>query len=69
MDLDYSTLSPVFDRLSRPAKRALINQGILTPGDLAAYSRAEVARLHGLGPSAFPVLAAALAAAGLAFRN
>ena len=63
-----SQIDPAFARLAKPAQRALMNAGILTPKDLAKHARAEVAALHGIGPSAFPVLEAALKAAGLNFR-
>jgi hypothetical protein len=65
---DYSNLDPAFARLAKPAQRALINAGIFTPKDLAKFTRAEVMALHGIGPSAFPVLENALREAGLAFR-
>lgn len=65
---DYARLSSAFARLSKPAQRALINNGIYTANDLAGWTRADVAALHGIGPSAFPVLEAALHAEGLAFR-
>ena len=65
---DYSNLNRAFARLSKPAKRALINNGILEPRDLARYSRREVAQLHGIGPAAFPLLTEALRAEGLDFR-
>ena len=68
-DFDYSRLNPAFAGLSKPAKRALINNGILEPRDLARCSRREVAALHGIGPSAFPLLTEALGAEGLAFRS
>ncbi len=68
MDFDYSVLSPAFARLSKPAKRALIGQGILSPADLAGWRRSDVASLHGVGPSAFPTLDSALRDEGLEFR-
>jgi hypothetical protein len=61
-------LDSAFTKLAKPAQRALMGAGIYTPKDLAKYTRAEVARLHGIGPSAFPVLEAALKAAGLKFQ-
>ena len=69
MDFDYSRLSPAFDALSKPAKRALINAAIFSPADLAKWTRRDVAGLHGLGSSAFPILEASLAAAGLGFSG
>jgi len=67
-DFDYSRLDPAFAKLSKPARRALINAGVLTLKDLAQHTQAEVAGLHGIGPSAFPILEAALQSAGLKFR-
>ncbi len=67
-EFDYSGLDAAFARLSKPAQRALINNGILAPNDLARRSRRDVAGMHGIGPSAFPLLTEALRAAGLDFR-
>lgn len=66
---DYSGLSPVFRGLSKPAQRALVNSAIFTADDLAQWTRADVANLHGIGPSAFPKLDAALSAAGRTFKT
>lgn len=65
---DSTKLDPAFAKLSKPAQRALMNAGIFTPRDLAQHTRAEIAALHGIGPSAFPVLESALKSAGLKFR-
>jgi hypothetical protein len=55
-------------KLSRPAHRALAQAGITTFAELARWTRQDVAALHGIGPSAFPLLIAALSARGLEFR-
>jgi hypothetical protein len=68
-DFDYSRLDGVFGKLSKPAKRALMNEGIYTPEDLAKLTLKEIKTLHGIGPSALPVLIEALAAKGLAFKD
>jgi hypothetical protein len=65
---DYSMLSPEFSRLNRPAKRALIAEGILDCAALSRRTRAEIAALHGIGPSAFSTLEAVLFASGLRFK-
>lgn len=67
-DFDYSRLDSAFAKLSKPAQRALIGAGIFTPRDLARRTRAEVAALHGVGRSAFPVLEQALKNAALDFH-
>lgn len=68
-DLDYFQLDRAFAKLSKPAQRALIGARIFTPKDLAKHTRAAIAALHGIGPSAFPVLEAALKSAGLKFSS
>ena len=66
---DYSGLGSEFDGLSKPAKRALINNGILCAGDLAQWAERDVMQLHGIGPSARPILKVALRAEGLSFAG
>jgi hypothetical protein len=65
---DYSRLSPSFLKLPKPAQRALINHRIFCEKDLARWTRTEVATLHGIGPSSFPILENALALARLKFK-
>lgn len=54
-------------KLSRPAHRALAAAGIISFSDLAKWTRAEVADLHGIGPKSFLELEPALAERGLSF--
>ena len=61
-------LDAAFAKLSKPAQRALMSAGIYTAKDLAGNTRAEVKALHGIGPSAFPILEAALKSVGLKFK-
>lgn len=67
--LDYSALSSDFSGLSKPAQRALANNGIRTPTDLAQRTAKEIAVLHGVGPSAFPILRKVLRKNGLSFKS
>ncbi len=69
MEFDFSKLSASFSKLSKPAKRALIGHAIFSEKDLAKHSRADVAALHGIGPSAFPILEEALKKTGLTFKS
>ncbi len=62
-------LKPCFAQLSKPAQRALINHKIFTEADLAGMARSEIKKMHGIGPSAFPILDQALAEAGLKFKS
>jgi hypothetical protein len=66
---DYSRLSPSFSKLAKPAQRALINNQIYDEKDLARHTRRVVASLHGIGPSAFPILENALKNAGRKFKD
>ena len=68
-EFDYSRLSKSFEVLSKPAQRALINNGIYTTTDLAKWNRANLAKLHGIGPSVFPKLDNILRADGLEFKG
>jgi hypothetical protein len=54
--------------LSGPALRALDRAGVRTVADLARWSEAELAALHGMGPKALDALGAALTASGRQFR-
>jgi hypothetical protein len=66
---DYAQLSPSFSKLAKPAQRALLNNGIRTPADLALRTLEEITRFHGIGPSAMPILREALRKNGLSFKS
>ena len=55
--------------LSAPARRALAHAGIRTIGELATRTEKEVMGLHGMGKTSLPKLQAALAIAGLTFKQ
>ncbi len=61
-------LQACFAKLSKPAQRALINSNIFSANDLSGWKRGDVAKLHGIGPSALPILDQALAEAGQQFK-
>lgn len=42
--------------LAAPARRALVNAGILTTADLGAYSEADITGLHGMGKKTLVML-------------
>lgn len=58
-----------FDSLAAPARRALENNGIHTPQQLAQHSEAEILKLHGMGRSSIPKLQQLLAEKGLRFKD
>ncbi len=47
-------------KIGAPATRALNAAGYTTLGQLAGVSRAELAKLHGMGPKALGIIEAAL---------
>jgi hypothetical protein len=55
--------------LSQPARRALRAAGILTPRDLARFSRRELMALHGFGPKALDALHEELLRQGVRLRD
>jgi hypothetical protein len=57
-----------FPKLSAPARRALAGAGYTRLEQLTAVSESELLKLHGIGPSAIPVLRRALDERGLSFR-
>ena len=60
MEKDLASL-----KISQPAHRALANAGILSLQQLSGWTEKQLLQLHGLGPSAIPVIKAALAEMGL----
>ena len=56
-------------KISAPAQRALESIGVDSLESLAAHTRAEIKKLHGMGPNALVKLEAALAEAGLGFQE
>jgi predicted RecB family nuclease len=55
--------------LGAPAIRALQNKGIKTVKQLSEFTKADILKLHGMGPASMPKLQAALDAEGLSFKN
>jgi hypothetical protein len=56
-------------QLSAPARRALENNGIKTLKQLAGFSKADILKLHGMGPGSIPKLEALLRQNGLGFKE
>jgi hypothetical protein len=57
------------EKISNPAKRALANAGIYSLTKLSRYTEGEILKLHGIGPSAIPILREALKTKGKAFKS
>lgn len=58
-----------FDKLAKPAQRALANAGIKSLEQLAGLTQAEFLQLHGIGKNALAALQVALADKGLHFKQ
>ncbi|MDY7230092.1 DNA-binding protein [Hyalangium rubrum] len=56
-------------KIGNPARSALEVIGITRLSQVTQLSKAELARLHGVGPKAIGILENALAARGLAFSQ
>lgn len=66
---DYSALDSSFSKLPKPAQRALINNNICSPLDLAKWTLKDVCALHGIGPSSVPKLKEILRKKKMRFKN
>jgi len=55
--------------LAAPARRALVDDGLLELADLRKVSLAAVKELHGMGPNAIRILTSEMKKADLAFRK
>ena len=55
--------------MSGPSLRALQNAGIRSMADVARWTEADLAQLHGMGPKVMGILEAALEADGKGFRR
>lgn len=56
-----------FDKLSKPAQRALANAGIKTLEQLSRLSEAEFMKLHGIGKNTLQTLKTTMAENGFSF--
>ena len=68
-DKENKPESGFLSKLSSPARRALIQEGIDTLQKLSTHTEKEVLSLHGIGPSSIPVMRASLDEEGLAFKK
>jgi uncharacterized protein YdeI (YjbR/CyaY-like superfamily) len=62
-------MSSDLPRLGRPAERALADAGIASLARLSKFTEAEVAQLHGVGPTAMDKLRTALHAQNRSFKT
>lgn len=61
--------SGFLSEISAPARRGLASKNVTTLKKLSAFSEEEILKLHGVGPSAIPILKKALEGAGLTFKK
>ena len=56
-------------KITNPARSALEREDIKTLNKLSKYSKKEILQLHGIGPSAIPILREELNKAGFTFNK
>jgi uncharacterized protein YdhG (YjbR/CyaY superfamily) len=61
-EVSNANLDSAFHILSRPAQRALIREGLLSPSAVASKTKEQLLKLHGLGPSSLPKIQSVLKA-------
>lgn len=59
----------LFDKLAKPAQRALANAGINTLEQLSQLTEAELMRLHGIGKNALQTIKTDMAKHQIHFQN
>lgn len=68
-DVTHPNRSAFPPGMSGPSLRALDGAGVRSLSDLTRWTKADLAKLHGMGPKALAVLEHALEASGRAFRQ
>jgi hypothetical protein len=68
-DVTHPNRSAFPPGMSGPSLRALNVAGVRSMSDVARWTKADLARLHGMGPKALDVLERALAESGRSFRR
>lgn len=66
---DVRPVGDLPDEIGRTAARELSVNGIISLAQVAGHSRKDLLAIHGVGPKAIRILAEALAAKGLGFRD
>lgn len=59
----------LIQKLSAPAGRALLNEGLKTLEQVAMMSRQDLLKLHGMGKTSFPIISQVLSEFGLALKD
>ncbi|TMW71298.1 RNA polymerase alpha subunit C-terminal domain-containing protein [Alteribacter natronophilus] len=68
-DKEKKPESGFLSKLSKPAKGALIHEGVDTLEKLSKYTEKEILKIHGIGPASLPVMRSLLAEEGLSFKD
>lgn len=63
------TIDILLQKLSKPAQRALQNEGIITLEQLSGYSEKEISELHGIGKNAIVTIRLVLTEYGMALAD
>ena len=68
-DKENKPKSGFLSKLSVPARRALIHEGISTLQELSKFTEKEILKMHGIGPASLPTMKTSLEAEGLSFKE
>ena len=68
-DVTHPNRSAFPPGMSGPSLRALSAAGVRSMADVARWTKADLAKLHGMGPKALALLEQALEESGSAFRS
>lgn len=63
------TYEEFLQQLSKPARNALLHNGIQSFEQLAELTEKQVLAIHGIGPKSLPMMKAALSQANQAFKQ
>lgn len=66
---DAMDIGRLYEKLAAPAQRALMGLGLKDVEDLSAYSKEQIARLHGIGPGALKIMEAEMKKLALSFKS
>ena len=68
-DKENKPKSGFLSKLSSPARRALLHEGIDTLQKLSKYNEKEILKIHGIGPASLPIMRKSLEEEGLSFKD
>ncbi|WP_077212481.1 RNA polymerase alpha subunit C-terminal domain-containing protein [Bacillus dakarensis] len=68
-DKENKPESGFLSKLSSPARKALVHEGIDTLQKLSKYTEKEILKIHSIGPASLPIMRTSLEEEGLSFKE